>query len=468
MTQALGPDQVADTAAAVSTALLTDHYELTMVDAALRSGVAQHRAVFELWGRKLPRGRRFGVVAGSARAVAAVAKFRFGDAELRFLAERRVVSPMALDWLAGFRFGGDVDGYAEGELYFPESPLMTVEAPFAEAVLLETLLLSVLNHDSAIASAASRMAVAACGRPIIDMGSRRTHEAAAVAAARAAYLAGFASTSNLEAGRSHGLPTAGTVAHAFIMAHSCEVDAFVAQLAAQGIGTTVLVDTYDLDQGVRNAVTAAGRFGAPGPGAIRIDAGDLLTGCRRARVLLDELGASGTRIVASGDLDEHRIEALEGAPGGRAPVDAYGVGTSMVTGSGHPTAGFIYKLVAIADSPEPDAPLRPVHKTQIGKATHGGRKAAYRELDATGVAVREVLLASSGGATPPPPAPPPGGRTRALQVPLIRRGVPVPLPALTESRAFHASVRAELPADALRLEEGDPALHAELIPAADQ
>lgn len=458
-------------AASSSTALLTDHYELTMIDAALRSGVARHRAVFELWTRSLPQGRRYGVVAGTGRAVEAITRFRFGEPELRFLADRRIVSPRALDWLGAFRFSGDVHGYAEGELHFPESPVLTVQAPFAEAVVLETLLLSILNHDSAVAAAASRMSVAAGGRPMIEMGSRRTHEESAVAAARAAYLAGFTSTSNLEAGRRHGIPTAGTVAHAFIMAHPVELDAFVAQIAAQGIGTTVLVDTYDIDEGVRNAVRAAHAFGAPGPGAIRIDAGDLVQGCRRARVLLDELGATGTRIVASGDLDEYRIATLEHATGGRTPVDAYGVGTSVVTGSGHPTAGFIYKLVAIADSPDPRAPLRPVHKSQIGKATHGGRKSAHRLLDATGRAVAEVLVASrdvpSGDPLHPrqssgAPQAPPGGRARPLQVPLLRGGAPEPLPTIAESRSFHTAVRAELPDEALGLDPGTPALRATL------
>jgi len=429
-----------------------------MVDAALRSGVADHRAVFELWTRSLPSGRRYGVVAGTARVVEAITRFRFREPELGFLAAHRVVSPTALDWLAEFRFGGDVDGYAEGELHFPESPVLTVEGTFAEAVVLETLLLGILNHDSAIASAAARMAVAARGKSIIEMGSRRTHEESAVAAARAAYLAGFASTSNLEAGRRYGVPTAGTVAHALIMAHPDEFDAFVAVIAALGVRTTILVDTYDIEVGVRNAVRAANAFGAPGPGAIRIDAGDLVGECRRARALLDGLGASDTRIVASGDLDEYRIDVLEQVPGGRAPVDAYGVGTSVVTGSGHPTAGFIYKLVAIADSPDSGAPLRPVHKSQIGKATHGGRKSAYRVVDPTGRAVAEVL------GEPPATG---GGHVRPLQVPLIRRGEPLPLPTLGSSREFHATVRAELPPDGLELGPGSPVLHAALTMAAN-
>ena len=193
-----------------STALLTDHYELTMLQAALRSGAAQRRCVFEVFARRLPEGRRYGVVAGTGRLVEAVRAFRFGADELAALRERGVVDEQTLDFLAGYRFSGDISGYAEGECYFPGSPLVVVEAPFAEGVLLETLILSILNHDAAVAAAASRMVTAAGDRPCLEMGSRRTHEQAAVAAARAAYVAGFAATSNLEAGRTYGVPTTGT------------------------------------------------------------------------------------------------------------------------------------------------------------------------------------------------------------------------------------------------------------------
>ncbi|MFL6003403.1 MAG: nicotinate phosphoribosyltransferase, partial [Nocardioides sp.] len=171
---------------------MTDHYELTMLQAALRSGTAHRRAVFELFGRRLPEGRRFGVVAGTGRILDALERFRFDDEAVEFLRRGRVVDEPTLEWLAGYRFGGDIWGYPEGEVYFPGSPLLVVESTFAEAVLLETLLLSIYNHDSAIAAAASRMTLAADGRPCIEMGSRRTHEEAAVASARAAYIGGFA------------------------------------------------------------------------------------------------------------------------------------------------------------------------------------------------------------------------------------------------------------------------------------
>ena len=177
-----------------ASALFTDRYELTMVAAALADGTAHRDCVFEVFARRLPHGRRYGVVAGTARLLEELPHFRFGDDELAALRTQGITDQRLLDWLADFRFSGDIDGYAEGDLYFPGSPVLTVRASFAEGVLLETLALSVLNHDSAIASAAARMVAAACERPCIEMGSRRTHEEAAVASARAAYLVGFAST----------------------------------------------------------------------------------------------------------------------------------------------------------------------------------------------------------------------------------------------------------------------------------
>src|SRR4051812_22679123 len=348
-----------------STAFLTDYYELTMLGAALRSGVAQHRSVFEVFARKLPPGRRYSVACGAGRIVDDIARFRFGEPELSFLLGRKLVDEPTAEWLSEYRFSGCIDAYAEGEIFFPGSPLLTVEAPFAEAVLLETLVLSVLNHDCAIAAAAARMVCAAGGRPLVEMGGRRTHEQAAVAAARAAYVAGFASTSNLEAGRRYGIPVAGTSAHAFTLAHPSEDAAFRAQLDALGSGTTLLVDTYDTEAGIRRAVAAAG----PALGAIRLDSGDPLEEAPKARQLLDSLGATDTRIIVTGDLDEYAIEELCALS-----VDGYGVGTRLVSGSGAPTAQLVYKLVAVADSAGRDAPLRPVAKTSIGKATVGGRK----------------------------------------------------------------------------------------------
>ena len=365
--------------------LWTDHYELTMVASALDSGVADRRAVFEAFTRGLPEGRAYGVVAGIDRIVDAITSFEFTNDIVDHLVEKGVVREGRMtDWLRAYRFRGDITGYLDGELFFPYSPVLTVEGTFAECVVLETVLLSVLNHDCAVASAAARVRDVADGRTLIEGGSRRTGPYAAVAAARAAHIGGFDTTSNLDAGRQHGIPTGGTTAHAFVLAHETEEEAYRAQLRTFGVGSTYLVDTFDVYEGIRKAVEVVGTD----IGAIRIDSGNLLADSIRARALLDELGAVTCKIVVSGDLDEFRVEELEDAA---APVDAYLVGTSLVTGSGHPTAQIVYKLVAIADEDGYDAPLRAVGKLSPGKRTIGARKDVHRTIDDEGYWSAEVL-----------------------------------------------------------------------------
>ncbi len=421
-----------------STALLTDHYELTMVQAALAGRHGQRRCVFETFARRLPDGRRYGVLAGTGRLLQALADFRFGEPELAFLRERAVVDEATLDYLAGYRFTGDIWGYAEGECYFPGSPVLIVESTFVEGVVLETLVLSVLNHDSAVASAASRMTAAAHDRPCIEMGSRRTHESAAVAAARAAYIAGFASTSNLEAGRRHQIPTRGTAAHSFTLLHDSEREAFAAQLSSLGPATTLLVDTYDVEGAVRLAVELAG----PALGGVRLDSGDLVDQAREVRGLLDALGATDTRIVVTSDLDEYAIAALQSAP-----VDGYGVGTRLVTGSGAPTAGMVYKLVARESSA---GAMEGVAKASKDKTSVGGRKYALRRRDSRGVAHEEVLGIGEHPAG--------DGDDRSLLVPLVRSGEVVAATDVEGARQRHTASRAELPTRALRLSHGEPAI----------
>jgi len=416
-----------------STALLTDRYELTMLDAALHDGTAARPCVFEVFARRLPTGRRYGVVAGVDRVLDALAAFRFDDDVLRWLEAEHIVTPHTLRWLADFRFTGDIHAYREGEVHVDGSPIMTVVASFGEALLIETLVLSILNHDSAIAAAAARMVQAAGGRRLLEFGSRRTHEEAAVAAARAAALVWFDATSNLEAGRRYGIPTAGTTGHAFILVHDDEPSAFRSQLDVTGEETTLLVDTYDTQAGIAAALEVAG----PQLGGIRIDSGDLPEVARRARAQLDAAGATDTRIVVSGDLDEHAIARLHDAP-----VDAYGVGTSLVTGSGAPTAGFVYKLVARASSA--DGSLEPVAKGGGAKATVGRWKVAARELQ-DGTATRELLRPAG---TPRPQD------SRALQVAIVTRGERVQHEDLAGARAHHRSAISELPAEALDLSPG--------------
>ena len=420
-----------------SSALLTDHYELTMLQGALHSGAAARRSVFEMFARRLPEGRRYGVVAGTGRFLELLERFRFGSQELDFLSDHQIVDERTLEWLSKFRFSGNIWGYGEGEVYFPGSPIMVVESTFAEAVVLETLALSVFNHDSAIASAASRMAVAAGDRPLIEMGSRRTHERAAVSAARAAYVAGFTTSSNLEAERSYGVPTGGTAAHSFTLLHDSEYHAFKAQVESLGAGTTLLVDTYDVERAVRHAVELAGT----GLGAVRIDSGDLSAHATRVRKQLDELGAKNTRIVVTGDLDEHSIQALA-----VAPVDGYGVGTSLVTGSGAPTMSLVYKLVARARNLESDAPLEPVAKRSVGKPSRGGRKWALRRLDEQGTAVAEEIY---------PYEPQAEVSTRPMLRPLVLQGEPVGRESVHEARERHRAAVAELPEQALRMSRGE-------------
>ncbi|MFC0862969.1 nicotinate phosphoribosyltransferase [Sphaerimonospora cavernae] len=422
----------------MGTALLTDHYELTMLEAALASGAAQRRAVFEVFARRLPGGRRYGVVAGTARVLDALEGFRFDDADLDFL--RQVVDERTLAFLRDYRFSGNVYGYREGEAFFPGSPIMVVESTFAEAVLLETVVLSILNHDCAIASAASRMAHAAGARPLIEMGSRRTHEIAAVAAARSAYLCGFASTSNLMAGQRYGVPTAGTAAHAFVLLHDSEEDAFRAQLDSLGRGTTLLVDTYDVAEAVRTAVELAG----PDLGAVRIDSGDLAAMAEDVRQALDGLGAKETKIIVTGDLDEFAIAALAAAP-----VDGYGVGTALVTGSGHPTASLVYKLVARQDA---TGAMRPVAKRSVGKPSKGGRKWAYRRTIG-GTATAEIIAGA-----PIESHQPEQSEDRPLLAELVRDGEIVGRESLDAARRRHRSTLAELPLIAHSLSPGDPAV----------
>ncbi|MDO8107111.1 nicotinate phosphoribosyltransferase [Isoptericola sp. b441] len=430
----------------MTTALLTDRYELTMLQAALADGTAHRRSVFEVFTRHLPPGRRYGVVAGTGRVLEAVEGFRFAPAELDWLAAQRVVDDATLDYLAQYRFTGSISGYAEGEVFFPGSPLLQVESTFAEAVLLETVVLSVLNHDSAVASAASRMTSAAGDRPCLEMGSRRAHEEAAVAAARAAVVAGFAGTSNLEAGRRYGLRTIGTAAHAFTLLHDDEEAAFASQVAAMGPGTTLLVDTYDVRRGVERAVRAAGT----GLGAVRLDSGDLPSQARAVREQLDSLGATGTKIVVSSDLDEHAIAALAAAP-----VDSYGVGTSVVTGSGAPTCGMVYKLVAREDR---SGAMQAVAKTSAAKSGHLGRKTSARRVVA-GEAAEEVVV---GGTDPAVLAWRPEPDMRPLHEVFVQDGRLVPgwtgADGVERATRRHADSCAELPVTALRLSADDPAI----------
>ena len=365
-----------------TTAFLTDKYEVTMLQAMLRAGRADHRAVFDLFARRLPKGRRYGVVGGVGRVVEAVKNFRFTDEQIAYLEADPIIDEATVRYLRDYKFRGIIVGQPEGSLYFPNTPILTVIGTFADCVLLETLLLSIMNHDSAVMSAASRMVTAAEGMPMIEMGSRRTSETSAVAAARAAYIAGFNATSNLQAGQLYQIPTTGTSAHAYTLAYGPEGEeqSFYDQMVALGTDTTILVDTYNIPEGIRRAVHAANTLGVSGPGGIRIDSGDLHEETVNARALLDSLGAIDTKIVLSSDIDEYTISEMKERG---TPVDAVGAGTRVVTGSGAPTAEMVYKLVQINNTP--------VSKRAEGKVSTGGIKVTYREFHEDGTMAGEFF-----------------------------------------------------------------------------
>lgn len=414
----------------------TDAYLWTMLSSLVEEDRADVHAVCELFARRLPKGRRFALQAGLGRVLDALQHYTVTSEDIEALEDLHLITPKTAGWLSermdGPFFRGTMRAYREGDLYHPYSPLVQVEGSLGEALLLETFLLSVYNHDSAVASAAARMVLASGGRRIIEMGSRRTDDEAALSAARAAYLAGFASTSNVQAALRYGIPTAGTAAHAFTLAHETEEGAFRAQMKTWGASTTLLVDTYDIAEGIRTGVRVAHEVGAAGPGAIRIDSGDLLDETAKARRLLDSLGARETRIVVSSDLDEYLMTELAAAP-----IDGYGAGTRVVTGSGHPTAGMVYKLVEVEG--------RSVAKKSADKGSIGGRKTAYRLPDG-----RERF--STQGVL----------RGEALQQVVMSEGVVLPQPTLEAARAFAAERLVALPASVKSVADGVSWQQAEL------
>jgi nicotinate phosphoribosyltransferase len=421
--------------------LLTDRYELSMLEGAITSGVIDAKATFEVFTRSLANGNRYGVLGGTGRLLDELASFRFDDPTISWLLTNNIVGSDLASYLANYRFEGDVYGYLEGEVFTAHSPVLRIEGRFADIVL-ETLALSILNYDSGIATKATRVVHAAGGRRLIEMGSRRTNEDAAVVAARAAYIAGFDATSNLAAGLLYGVPTAGTASHAFILAHASERDAFEAQVAAQGSTTTLLVDTFDTEAGTLLALDVAGGE----LGAIRIDSGDMINSSQRSRKLLDERGATNVRITLTGDLDEFTIAELLAR---EACVDTFGVGTKLVTGFAPP--GFVFKLVAIQDGDV----MRPVAKRSIGKLSTGGAKDAYRLLS-NGVATTELIVvrgsedARTSGA-------------RKLTHHLAQKGTSLIDSSIEIARRQAAVAIGELPNAAFDLTDESPLLVTELI-----
>ena len=438
----------------ISPAMMTDMYEYTMLDAALKDGTAARQSVFEVFTRHLPSGRRYGVMAGLGRILAYLRNFRLNDSELAYLHDNHIVSPETVDYLSNFTFTGTIRAYREGEMFFADSPILQVEGSFGECVLLETLVLSILNYDCSVASAASRITSAAGGRPCADMGGRRISEYAAIAASRAAVVGGFASTANLAAAKLYGIPCIGTAAHAFTLVHDTECDAFTSQVSALGAKTTLLTDTYNIDDAIKTAVEVAG----PGLGGIRIDSGDLASLAQRARHQLDALGATDTKITVTNDLDEYAIAALAAAP-----IDSYGVGTRLVTGSGHVTNNMVYKLVEREGT---DGSMHPVAKKSFGKATDGWRKRAVRSYQ-YGLAQGEVVLAGDQKSLENCTLPAEYGDTRDLQITAVDHGLIdeslTTHEALFAAREYHLAALRELPVSALSLSDGEPAIPTQVI-----
>ncbi len=359
--------------------LHTDRYQLTMLAAYARSGLAARRATFELFVRRLPPSRRYLVACGIGHAVEALRSLRFDADDLAWLEADPFLGPTfrhpaVRATFEGFRFRAKVFAVPEGRVCFPGEPLVRVEGTLAEAQLVETLLLSIVNHDTRVASKCARITTAAGERDCFEFGTRRTHEAGAVDAARAAFVAGFAGTSNEEAARRHGVPISGTMAHAFVLAHAAdggeaaEVEAFRDFAETFDVPSTCLVDTFDTLRGVDHAIEGA----RASLGGVRIDSGDLAGLALRARARLDVAGHAGARIVLSDDLDEYKIETLLRA---HVPVDAFGVGTMAVSTPDAPSLGAVYKLVAMEDA---SGRMVAVQKRASGKGSSAGAKQVFR------------------------------------------------------------------------------------------
>lgn len=361
----------------VSSALLTDFYQLTMGHAYFKLGM-NDTAVFELFVRRLPPTRRFLIAAGLEQVLQYLEDLRFERADIEYLSSLGTLPADFLDHLATLRFTGSVHAMPEGTPFFANEPILRITAPILEAQLVESRVLNLLHFQTLIASKAIRCVLAARGRRLVDFGMRRAHGAeASLLAARAAYLAGFASTATTEAGRQFGVPLSGTMAHSFVEAHDREADAFRNFAEARGGPTSLLIDTYDTERAARRVVELArGLRAACSPAriqAVRIDSGDLAAQALAVRRLLDAHECKDIEIVVSGNLDEQRIAALLEA---RAPVDAFGVGTSLDTSSDVPALDIAYKLQEYAG--------RARRKRSPGKQTWPGAKQVYRGREASG------------------------------------------------------------------------------------
>ncbi|PTL83434.1 nicotinate phosphoribosyltransferase [Vitiosangium sp. GDMCC 1.1324] len=419
----------------MASALLTDLYEFTMVDAYLAEGL-HDEAAFSLFVRRLPARRNFLLASGLEDALTWLESLRFSAEELAWLESLGRFSPRLLDWLEHFHFTGDVHAVPEGTPVFAEEPLLEVVAPLPEAQLVETYLINQMHLQTLAASKAARVVEAARGRPVVDFGVRRMHgEDAGLKVARAAYVAGVSATSNMQAGQRYGIPVSGTLAHSYIQAHDDELAAFRAYVR-RFPETTLLVDTYDTLEGVRKVVELARELGPDfRVHAVRLDSGDLVSLAHSTRWLLDAAGLERVQIFASGGLDEDEVDMLLAH---HAPIDGFGVGTAMGVSADVPALDMAYKLVEYAG--------RGRLKLSTGKALLPGRKQVFREEE-DGVARRDVL-ARHGEVLP--------GRPLLRQVMHAGTRLEGASPSLEAIRAHAREELARLPLEVTRLEPARP------------
>ena len=408
-------------------AMFTDLYALTMGAAYLLEGQADRKVTCELFVRRLPRNRRFMVSAGLSDMLAALQEWELTAADVEYLRQvpqlKGVLTAPVLERLRRLSFQGDVWAMPEGTVFFPDEPVIRVTGSVLEAQLLETYLLSVFNHAASIASKAARVMLAAAGKPVFEFGMRRVHPDASVTASRVAFMMGLEASSNVAAGQKDDLPLTGTMAHAFVMVHDHEEAAFRSFFKAYPKSPTFLVDTYDTLQGVQRAMAVAG----PALGAVRLDSGDLAELARGARRILDQGGMPHVKIVASGDLDEHKVDALIKA---KAPVDIFAVGTELAASADAPTLGAVYKVV------QDHSAGRGVAKFSASKSTLAGVHQVFRSVSAAGVMERDVIGLDDER---------PAGMTGLLQ-PVMKDGRLLSrIPRLVDSRAHAAAELARLP-----------------------
>lgn len=423
--------------------LLTDLYELTMAAGYVQNRFDAH-ATFELFVRHLPEHRNFLVAAGLDQALEFLENVRFSEEEIAYLHQLplfRHLQPEFFEWLAQFRFVGDVWALPEGTIFFPGEPLLRVTAPIPEAQLVETGLLAIVHLQTLVASKAARITAIACGRPVIEFGSRRAHGIdAGVLAARAAFIGGCQGTSNTSAGFRFGIPVYGTQAHSWIMAHPNEATAFSRFLDVFPDGATLLVDTYDVQAAI-NRIVAHGRK----PRSIRLDSGDVLADSVWTRRRLDSAGWTDVQIFVSGDLDEYRIDSLLR---GGACIDSFGVGTALSTSFDVPAVGAIYKLVEV----EVGGEVRCTAKFSQEKKTYPGRKQVYRSVGTEGKLCGDIIGLEDESF--------PGGSP--LLVPVMRQGRRVdgagqdPTAKTRAARQRFLAERERLPSQLLRLDRPDP------------